>query len=236
MAVKGFDLVTSSNTESEKSKNHKVRAERRDIPSAMGLLTTKGKSSPCLFCNSGNHESASCEHAKGMSLSERQECVKKKHACFNCLKIGHGFKMCRVNVKCPWCHRRHVILMCPEVAKPDKPNQDSDSKSTETMKGKNLAAFCGDPEVLMQTLRVKLRNGNREIIIRAVIDTGSQKSYVTEEAAARVCYEPIAERLMIHSLFGGQKTDAVNHKKYVVHLRSLDDSYDCNFVALEEGN
>ncbi|KAK2578820.1 hypothetical protein KPH14_011854 [Odynerus spinipes] len=201
MAVKDFDLKTSSNTDADKIKS-----------------------------NATDHESANCEKAKGMSLTERRESVRKKHACFNCLKTGHGFKTCRVNLKCAWCKRRHVILMCPEMEKREMASKSIGTERSEC----SLANFCSDPQVFMQTLRVKLRNDHSEIVIRAIIDTGSQKSYITEEAAARMCYDSIAEQVMSHSLFGGWKSGAVKHKSYIVRLKSLDDSYSCKFVARDQ--
>ncbi|XP_017788505.1 PREDICTED: uncharacterized protein LOC108571046 [Habropoda laboriosa] len=117
--------------------------------------------------------------------------------------------------------------MCPEMVK-----RESEPKNTETVKNKcSLASLCSDPEVFMQILNVKLRKGNNETVVRVIIDTGSQKSYITEDAAALVGYEPAAERQMTHS-FGGQKSGTLNHKEYVVHLRSLDDGYACNLSAL----
>ena len=91
-----------------------------------------------------------------------------------------------------------------------------------------------DPEVFLQTLPVKLCNGQEEMIIRAVIDSGSQKSYVTMEAATRIKYVPIGEQLLSHSIFGGHKTGAVKHEKYRVFLKSLDDKYQCDFSALSQ--
>ncbi|XP_076247890.1 uncharacterized protein LOC143187553 [Calliopsis andreniformis] len=228
MAVQGFRLKVNNDTDSEKPKKHKTRADSKDIPSAMGLLTMKSKNNSCLLCDLSDHESSNCGKARKLTLSEREDCVKKKRACFNCLKTGHGFKTCRVNVKCAWCSRRHLVIMCPEVLKREKEPKNNETVNNEC----SLVSFCSDPEVFMQTLRVKLRKGDVETIVRAVIDTGSQKSYITEDAATLVEYEPTAERLMTHSLFGGQKSGTVNHKEYVVHLKSLDNSYACNFAAL----
>ncbi|XP_024871304.1 uncharacterized protein LOC112454249 [Temnothorax curvispinosus] len=90
MAVKGFDL-TADNADSEKKRRSKTRAKNEDVSTAMGLLTTKEKDSACIFCNS-DHESARCENARKMSLSERREHAKKQGVCFNCLKAGHNFK------------------------------------------------------------------------------------------------------------------------------------------------
>ncbi|XP_011883862.1 PREDICTED: uncharacterized protein LOC105571005, partial [Vollenhovia emeryi] len=201
MAVKGFDLTTG-NADSGKKRRSKTHTKEEDVPTAMGLLTTKEKDSACIFCNS-NHESARCENARKMSLSERRDHAKKQNVCFNCLKAGHNFKQCRSKVSCSWCSMRHVLLMCPKIEKKDKDSK-VDSKSQDSEKA------------------------------NTIVDTGSQKSYVTKEAAEHLDYEPIAEQTMTHSLFGGQKTDAVQHKKYRIRLSSLDNKYCCNFIALDQ--
>lgn len=122
-------------------------------------------------------------------------------------------------LKCDKCSRRHFTVMCQG----DDKRKDS---SSGTVKNKcNLASFCNDPEVFMQILRVKLFNGQREVIVCAVIDTGSKRSYITKQAAAKVGYEPIADQLVSHSLFGGERSDAELHKRYLIHLRSLDNNY-----------
>ena len=193
MAVKGFDF-NSDNSDNEKVKKSKPRFENKHIPSAAGLLS-KNKNILCVLCNFDKHGSVNCKQAK--NLSERQEFARKKRVCFDCLKVRHGFKQCRVYLKCEMC-------------------------------------MCNDPEVFMQTFRVILRNRNKEINIRVVIDTGSQKSYMTKEAALRGSYEHVADQLMTHTLFGGEKIDTVSHKKYRVHFKSLDDSYACNFIALDQ--
>ena len=238
LAKESLKVKSTNNADQEKPKKEKNRASfHRDVPSATGLLTTKGriKTAYCIFCDRNDHESARCEQAKKMSLPQRQECVKKKFACFNCLNKGHSYKYCRVKVKCPWCSRRHVMLMCPNMLKEGGENSEENVEKTIVQFGKcNATSVQRDPEVFLQTLRVKLFNGPREITIRAVIDTGSQKSYVTKEAAARVEYIPISEQLISHSLFGGQRSGTVKHKKYKVYLKSLDNKYRCEFSALDQ--
>ena len=88
LAVGGFG------TSSDKSK---TKEERR--------FKKRGKS--CIFC-SGSHESAQCEQAREISYESRQQVVKDKKVCFNCLKTGHSYKRCRYNQKCAWCGRKHT--------------------------------------------------------------------------------------------------------------------------------
>ncbi|XP_070515344.1 uncharacterized protein [Cardiocondyla obscurior] len=242
MAVKGFDLATDS-TDGDKKRRAKMRAKNEDTPTAMGLLTTKEKDSTCVFCSSC-HDSARCEKAKKLSLYKRRKHAKKKNVCFNCLRAGHNFRQCRIKLNCSWCSMRHLLIMCPNIdkkrvdKKADSVTKDSvkkDSISKEPEEGDcNLANLSSDPEVLMQTLCVKLRNKDKEIQVRAIIDTGSQKSYVTKKMAENLGYEPVAEQTITHSLFGGQQSKAVRHKKYKIHLSSMDDNYRCNFAALDQ--
>ena len=104
----------------EKPKKEKTRTLfHRDEPSTTGLLTMKGRTKTvyCIFCDRNYLESARYEQGKKMNLPQRQECVEKKFACFNCLNKRHSYKYCRVKVKCPWCSGRHVILMYPNMLK-----------------------------------------------------------------------------------------------------------------------
>ncbi|XP_076290995.1 uncharacterized protein LOC143214167 [Lasioglossum baleicum] len=123
MAVEGFSFATGDKTECGKQKREKSHTPK-DVPTATGLLTTKSRIKMCLFCATSEHESAVCEQAKRMSLPERQNFAKQKNACFNCLNIGHSFKKCRLNLKCAWCSRRHVLLMCPFVQKAQTVNDN----------------------------------------------------------------------------------------------------------------
>ncbi|XP_051157993.1 uncharacterized protein LOC127279596 [Leptopilina boulardi] len=105
MAVKGFDLKSSEQSDNAKNKKSKNRSDDKNIPSATGLLSTKDKIQPCLFCDSTDHQNATCEKAKKMTIVQRREIVKCKHACFNCLKFGHGSRQCTTKLKCEWCSR-----------------------------------------------------------------------------------------------------------------------------------
>lgn len=143
--------------------------------------------------------------------------------------LEHGSKQCRSKVKCAWCSRRHVLIMCCDVDK-----KDTSEGSTSVKNDCSLSNQCSDPEVFMQTVKIKLCNGNTQKVVRAVIDTGSQKSYITKEMCKVIGYEPIAEQLMIHSLFGGRNSGTISHKKYNVHLKSIDDKRSFKFVALDQ--
>ncbi|XP_015116576.1 uncharacterized protein LOC107040829 [Diachasma alloeum] len=235
MARQGFGISPPTNSESTDQKSKKKpKGEYKPIPTAADLLTTKDSTSAvCVFCDE-NHNSAACEKARRMTLAERTTIVKSKNACFNCLKINHSYKTCRFKENCGWCGRRHVLLMCRDKEVTSIPGDKSKVETKEL----NLANFSSDPEVFLQTLRVKITNGKKEQVVRAIsisiIDTGSHPSYVLASTAQSMNYENLESKTMTHSLFGGSRTQPQQHNTYKIHLRSLDDSFACNFVAYDQ--
>ncbi|XP_076290996.1 uncharacterized protein LOC143214168 [Lasioglossum baleicum] len=67
-----------------------------------------------------------------------------------------------------------------------------------------------------------------------LIDDGSQRSYITKAAATRLGYQPIAEQLMNHSLFGGEKSGTVKHNRYLIRESNLEEDFKCNFNAFDQ--
>ena len=228
MAVAGFSLNKNDKGKYTKNKNETPR----DVPTAMGLLTKPEKTVECIFC-SNKHESQDCFKAKKLNLKERRDIVKNNNCCFNCLKSGHSYKKCNSKVRCAWCSKKHYLIMCPENFKSESGNVKGDLNSEKSPE-QTLANFTEEPEVYLQTLRVKLTNASKECVVRVLIDTGSHRSYIKHDVASKMGYIPIETRLLTHSLFGGVKSQLQNHNVYLVHLKNLSSDYACNFQAMDQ--
>ncbi|UYV63346.1 hypothetical protein LAZ67_2003803 [Cordylochernes scorpioides] len=87
-------------------------------------------------------------------------------------------------------------------------------------------------DVLLPTLRVTLKGNRTEKTARAIIDTGSQRSYILHSTAMEMEYEQSRREFFRHSLFGGSSTDVVEHEVYTIHLSDINNSYRCEFEAL----
>ena len=70
--------------------------------------------------------------------------------------------------------------------------------------------------------------------MHAVIDTGSQNSYVLKEMTDQLEYKPLAKQDMVHLIFGGEKSDVTTHNKYLIRVGNMDGSYCCKFQAFDE--
>ncbi|UYV73927.1 hypothetical protein LAZ67_11001490 [Cordylochernes scorpioides] len=87
-------------------------------------------------------------------------------------------------------------------------------------------------DVLLPTLRVTLKGNRTDKTARAIIDTGSQRSYILPSTAMEMEYEQSRREFFRHSLFGGSSTDVVEHEVYTIHLSDINNSYRCEFEAL----
>ena len=176
--------------------------------------------------------------ARKLSLDERRDIIKKENVCFTCLKRGHIAKRCRVRIKCDWCARRHVLLMCPGLGANEKTErkqtEHSNANVVKTSSSElGLAVLSEWPSVCLQTLRVRMYSDTGEKVVRAVIDTGSHRSYV-RDVAKELGYESRGKQKVTLSLFGGIKSTKDTHDIYNIRLKNLDNSFACNFCVMNK--
>lgn len=232
MAVNGFCPTKEPTKDKGKSKQN---TEGNEVATASALLATKDdRIQECLFCGE-KHSSIQCERARKLSFNERVEIVKKRNACFNCLRTGHNSRFCKLKQKCAWCGKRHVLLMCREMS---GENSEITNSTTELEKRESAESSLADlslnTEVFLPTLRVRVHNGEKGRIVRAIVDTASHRSYILSALADEMNYEIESRHEVIHLLFGGSRSESVEHKAYRIRLRSIDDTFACNFIALDQ--
>lgn len=231
MALQGFRLAT----EDDEYKQRDGEPETlKDVASASALLTStkEERQVQCVFCKR-KHDSQDCEVARTMSLADRKECARKEDACYKCAKRGHIALKCKTRgLKCGWCEKRHILLFCPTL--PEKDNAPNKLVEKKTIVENNLATLDATPQVCLQTLRVKIYSDSKEKVARAIIDTGSQRSYIRADLANELGYVSHGDIEIEHSLFGGVKPKASKHDKFLVRLKNLEGSYACNFSVLSQ--
>ncbi|GFY46880.1 integrase catalytic domain-containing protein [Trichonephila inaurata madagascariensis] len=124
----------------------------------------------------------------------------KMHASENCCEAASIS-----DVKCIICNKRHYAVLCSklplrsclETGSASVQNSTTASSSSSNV----LANQACTSEVLLQTLVVVLQNGNHRSLVRALIDTGSEKSYILKSTAENLGFKYEGEEF-IHSLFG----------------------------------
>ena len=200
------------------------------VGSATGLLSTSASSEQCLFCNSVNHKLNKCD--KPMSISERKSILTKAKRCFRCTGIKHSARDCKTsNLKCDNCKGRHVTVMCD----PDwKPKKDSDSTDASTDDKSKLSLISNNdyPNILLQTLFVKIFSKDRQsYCFRAILDGGSQLTYVKKSLVQQLGLPVIGKKDVRIVTFGSKMADTV--RTYNVIELKLYSQFDDNNILIE---
>ncbi|CAD7001676.1 unnamed protein product [Ceratitis capitata] len=157
----------------------------------------------CKLCNS-NHSMITCVKFRELSVSDRNKYIKDNNYCKNCLAYSHLEKDCKSNFTCVYCQRRHHSLLHytanPHTPYPPKPQRNfttsqmtveeeqpctstqatKNSKANENGRTKTLSHYSSNKErTLLPTANIPILHKGEVTHIRALIDQGSQKTFVT---------------------------------------------------------
>ena len=194
----------------------------------------------CIWCEKKNHNSQDCYQVKEFDREKKIDILKRKGACFRCLKKGHSSKNCKSKIKCLLCNYSHHVVMCSRLKDTNKdikgPKLDELAtkvvcidKETETLTAQERNG------TLLQTLIVKVKSKNNSYkLARLLLDSGSQRSYITKDGVAKLDLEKICQETLSHSLFGGTKTKLQEHGVYDVTLLSCDEKFEIKVTMLDQ--
>uniref|UniRef100_A0A5S6PZN5 CCHC-type domain-containing protein n=1 Tax=Trichuris muris TaxID=70415 RepID=A0A5S6PZN5_TRIMR len=228
LAMGGFNL--NSQQLVVNSSKPKTLAQQRmlKLPSSTCLFSReRGNDRKCVFC-SQDHDYSACTRVDRLSLSEKKRILKRRRCCFVCLAPGHMARECTTFVSCSVCQGRHKPVLCSSMKRDNRKADVSDREQSHVLTN------AGKGRVLLQTLATRLVGPKSCTIVRVLVNTGSQRSYLTKLAASRAGYKPAGRRTFAQSLFGGAKSGLRLHSYYKIRLESLDREYVCRFVAYDE--
>ncbi|GBM03849.1 hypothetical protein AVEN_189469-1 [Araneus ventricosus] len=219
----------ASNQSSRRKELHNdhVKQSESTTASALVSLQTPGKKiHNCIFCDK-SHPSEKCFSARKMTLAAKQKLLLKKGACFSYLKkAGHLSKFCNVKnqLNCSHCNNRHFDIMC-----------DKNNEFKCVPKPENSLSNCSKSEtIFLQTLCVLIRYQGQQELIRVLMDSGSQSSYISEKIITQLKASPLRTETVIHALFGGKETEPTYHEVFPVEVSNLNRTFSCSFEVLSE--
>ncbi|XP_050508060.1 uncharacterized protein LOC126885522 [Diabrotica virgifera virgifera] len=194
-------------------------------------LKTKGKQKfSCIFYESNTHASQDCIKAQKMTLEQKKSIISKKRSCFSCLKQFHNFRTCKTTVKCIKCARKHFTLMCPDLH--EKENKNRDLQKSESLEN-TLTTVAS--ETLLQTINVRVISDNkRSMTVRALLDSGSQRSYITTKCAEDLGLTKIGQENIVQGVFGGLQGTPKIHRLFKAGIENLENSFSIGLSLLEQ--
>eukprot|EP00794_Sanderia_malayensis_P006280 gene6280-7002_t len=140
----------------------------------------------CPFCLA-EHPAEDC--AKVTDIEERRQLVKRYKRCFQCLKKGHRARDCYLRKECSKCKKQgHHASICKE-----------EHAANLHVTGKGSIAY--------QTVQAIVNlPGKNEVRCRMLLDTGCDRSYMTQEFANKLKGKPIRYERKILDTVHGEKT------------------------------
>ena len=201
-------------------------------PTAGGLLagTQKAlmaqKQNPkCFYCGQ-NHWSDEC----GKFVTLQSWKGKLRNCCFKCLQRGHMLKDCRRNRQCTHCGRlSHPRSLCLKLFGNGDENSTAssegrfDNTETQTVSGvvdDEKTMLTSTNQVLMQTATSTIWNtsGDKSLKVRMILDSGSQRTYVTERLAKDLCLNISPPEKLTVVTFGTENPRHLQYKPSSLQL------------------
>lgn len=223
----GFEKLRPSNKfhEAISKKHSSVLLSNADDPTTQSLsvcpperVTLQGtepsptvSSYKCSFCGEG-HSIKYCKSFAQKSIQDRLEHAKKLNWCFNCLKSSHSLKDCKSIFNCQKCRKRHHTLL--HLDKTDVPETESvtNTNTAPTCSQVSAGMLTNDRDnhiILLSTAKIEIRDSSGQFqTFRALIDSGSQAHFITEQAATRLGLRRSSTARSIRGL--GQSPTAVS--------------------------
>ncbi|XP_062526847.1 uncharacterized protein LOC134199613 [Bombyx mori] len=171
------------------SRDKPVR-ERSHLVTATAT-TSQPNERTCVLCKE-KHTLCHCKNFTKLQPKERADYVKTNNLCFNCLVPGHSAYQCKLQMSCRLCRRRHHTLLHrhQDSAQTEERNQPSAShhgvEEKEEVINSMVASHHSTKQstALLATAMVLARNEhNQTVVLRALVDQGSQASFLSEKAA-----------------------------------------------------
>ena len=194
----------SSNDTNRNNHGAKPRISTSDC-----LLSTN-REIRCSFCHE-SHSSSKCNNVT--NTQARSNILKREGRCFLCLQSGHMAKQCSSNYSCNRCNKRHHISLCTRERRSEtNPEETPVTVSNVENKG-----------ILLQTAKAlisKEKENCKHVQVRLMLDTGSQRTYVTKELRERLNLETIRTEKLIINTFGNEKSELKEFPIVRMHVKT----------------
>ena len=157
---------------------------------------------------------------KVKEIQKRKNILRRDKHCFLSLSVGHRANQCTRKKKCRVCdstdHHQSVCemssnqsrsetLAAPANAKTKEDREPSASKKPP--QNITTATVINKVQVLLRTARTYayVENGTKLLPVRVLLDSGSQRSYVTNHLNRRLGLIPIKTEILNLNTFGNDK-------------------------------
>ncbi|XP_066596267.1 uncharacterized protein [Prorops nasuta] len=177
---------------SNKFKGSKQTTDKTSRPKSLKSLNVIVDKPKCFYCDA-DHPLYQCNSFIALNPQARYKAAQNNSLCINCLRPGHSISSCRSNSRCKKCSKAHHTLLHFEKQANPTPQRNSSQAASPTslqtidQSSTSVVAHVSamdERTTLLATFlaRATAPNG-RQIMIRGLVDPGSQTSFMTENLA-----------------------------------------------------
>ncbi|KZC14906.1 hypothetical protein WN55_07614 [Dufourea novaeangliae] len=173
----------------------------------------------CCLCEA-NHKLFACPCFLNKTPIQRREWIKGANRCNNCLSARHNSRDCSSKFTCRRCNQKHHTLLHDDprsVSKIEKATahnsvvMDEKSIPDEVLSLSASADNCSRSHILLATAWINVASvSGRTISVRALLDQGSEMTFVTERLAQQLRLTRMRMPISI-SAVGGVNAETVRH-------------------------
>lgn len=159
----------------------------------------------CNYCAKQGHTITNCGEYLALSYDSKNNFIKSKSLCFNCLRPGHSLNSCKSKSSCLQCGKRHHTTI-HRVS-----SNHSSERNQQTLPNNQLAAASPrigsnavvnlstkEKRVLLATATVNILMSSGQFLpVRALIDQGSEHSIMQEKLSKQLGLLQTAESIPI---------------------------------------
>lgn len=148
----------------------------------------------CKLCNKSPHALRKCFSFKKLKVQDRISTVNSLGYCSNCLSYSHKIDNCISEGRCEHCKEMHNSLLCQKVQTNNVSVSSERQQQANSNDGRLIQSDLGtfstlvsesdiNDSVVFPTALVKVLTATGQtVVLRAMIDTCSDASYITEHA------------------------------------------------------
>ena len=199
----------------------------------------------CVFCNL-DHSLWDCVQFKQLDIRQRWDVARSNKLCYRCLGRSHYGEACTKTSICGinGCKKSQNRLLhrdkffrtniekdekkkeAPSITEEEqrKSNERSHTTTMHATKQPRVA-----DEFVLQNVAVILKNGNRRLVVNALLDDGSTKTYLNSDIGAELNLKGTLERANIGVLNG--KSESLEIMPVEFGFESIDGNVDMKIHA-----
>ncbi|XP_075157829.1 uncharacterized protein LOC142231095 [Haematobia irritans] len=166
---------TLESLEDDSSNSGRIKSAKVKSRSFNAAKFTAPRSISCCYC-SKNHYLSKCYQFLALSLNMKNDFLRNRNICRNCLSLGHHHDKCPSLYRCGTCNLPHHTVLHSD----DTPSIQNRNESDETHITSHAAGVLHD--VFLYTIRLFVETCHGRYPMRALLDPGSQGSLVSESA------------------------------------------------------